>query len=750
MKIRGISLKNFMSFGEISHVKFGDKFNVIVGPNDSGKTSIFRAIGFLSDVFGNKTRGRDFESFVEPYYHNGSNTSPIEISVAVEFDNDEKRALTNFLICSSLLIASQHDEVVRKAEKELIIRHGEQAFGELFNDTTIIIRVQRRQMYPVTAYLCIKGQKGKELYIHNLGVISTSPHKPASYSQRSLVDIMLIRAGLDISTIKHNPTGVFEAVEKHEPASIFDTMLYILSGLDDGKSIRVVDIQGINFSDIENKLEHFFKIDSLDEGHSLVRFMRERGFADEGVNLFEIIRTIYDYSLIRTSNSRCVPGQTILGRKMEKSTDTHEFTTDHLPKELFRLKNSINPEERDAYKRIHEEFLRTTNAGFEVVLQEKMTETEVQEFTLFNPSLHLNPLSTVTDNISGIGIRPKRTQNLHHEMVICFIKNGLVVPIHMAAAGMLETLYLLTVVIAPRKKTILLDEPALNLHPIMQRKILDTLLTYSIKKNCNQVVLVTHSPSMLEVSGLDTIHRLSMGKDATQITNMQAAINKLESSDKKQLMQWLRNVEIRSLLFSRGIILVEGPSDKVVVEAADKHISEKGKGANIQDREIVVISVGGKKSMRIFLALAKEIGMNCLVVVDSDALMNCEGNILVNSKKVRTSAIIQALHEAQILSAEDAALVEELEKEVISSNVDLGAYEYRADEHVISTLRSIAERYDVLVLPKNLEAALQIKKGRSRKPVMSADIIFERIENNSVPLEIEKLIDNIRVRTGNW
>lgn len=740
-----------MSFGDSSHIEFGDKLNVIVGPNDSGKTSVFRAIGFVSEILGSTGRGRDFESFSAPYYHDGNNSIPIEVSVSVEFDDSEKTALTNFLVCSSLLIASQHAEDVRGAEMKLIMMHGRQAFGSLFDDTEITIKVQHRQMYPVMSYLRIKGPNGKELYVHSLGTISSSKSQPRSYNQKSLVDIILNDAKIDLTEIKQkSQEAVSEAVAKYSPAGVFNTMFDIISNLDDNKYVRVVDIQGVNFSDIENRIEHFFKIESLDEGHSLISFMREKGFTGEGVNLFQLIQTIYDDSIIRTSNSRCIPRQAILGRNTEKTVDSYEVTTDDLPEVLFKLKNSINPEERDAYKRISEEFFRITNSNFEVLLQEKVTETETQEFTLFNPTSFASTIPTYSD-VSGIGVKSKRTPNVHHEIVICFVKNRLVIPVHMAAAGMLETLYLLTIIIAPMKKTVLLDEPALNLHPSMQRKVLDAILSYSIKKNNNRVVLVTHSPSMLEVDGLDTIYRLSMEKNGTsQIKNVQEVTNTLSDPDRKQLTQWMRNVEIRSLLFSRGIMLVEGPSDKVVVESVDKYLSAKGKGANIQDREIAVISVGGKKSMRIFLSLAKELGMNQIVVVDSDALMKCDGNILVNGKKVRTSPIIQALHESKILSADDAGVIEKLEKDGITFNETSGTYEYKSDDHISQNLRSIAEKYNVLVFSKNLEGALQIKEERRRKPVISADAVFQSIENDSIPEELETLITSTKAKTANW
>lgn len=740
-----------MSFGEESHIVFGDKLNVIVGPNDSGKTSVFRAISFLSDMFGNRSRGTDFEVFSAPYYHKGSR-DPIELSVEVEFDDVERKALSDFLVSSCLLIISQHEEGVREVEKELILHKGHRVFGDLFKETTIMIKVQHRQLYPVIAYLRIKGPDKRELFVHSLGIISSNPSKPTRYSPTSLVDMVLADAGLSTAAIKEKPAEeIAKAVVGYEPTNLFDIISTALSTPEGSDTIRAVDIQGFNFADIESRIEHFLKIDSLDQGHDLVRFMRNAGHVGAGANLFEVIQAIYDDAIVRTSNSRCVPRQVILGRKTEKGVDSHEVTTDDLPEILFNLKNSIKPEERDAYRRISNEFSRiNNNAEFEVVLQERVTETETQEFTTFNPSAGLNAISSFGD-INGIGIRSKRTPDVHHEMVIIFTKNGIVIPVHMAAAGMFETLYVLTVVIAPIKKIILLDEPALNLHPNMQRKIIDTLLNYSIKKNNNQVVLVTHSPSMLDIDSLDTIHRLSADRNgSTDVKDVREVVRSLDDSDEKQLTQWLRSVDMRSLLFSRGVVLVEGPSDKVVIDSLDGYLSEKGKGASMQDREIAVISVGGKKSMRILLTLAKELGMNYLVLVDSDALINCEGRITLDGRKVRTSPILQALYESEILTKEHAELIGKLEKDGIVMNPSSEIYEYKDDGQVRQTLKSIVEKYNLLVFEKNLEEALQIKESRRRKPALSADAIFEKIENGQIPEELGKIISELKNKTMRW
>jgi putative ATP-dependent endonuclease of OLD family len=49
MKIKSIEMKNFLSFSD-TKINFKDDLNLIVGPNESGKTNIFRAVTFLWDL----------------------------------------------------------------------------------------------------------------------------------------------------------------------------------------------------------------------------------------------------------------------------------------------------------------------------------------------------------------------------------------------------------------------------------------------------------------------------------------------------------------------------------------------------------------------------------------------------------------------------------------------------------------------------------------------------------------------------
>lgn len=60
-------------------------------------------------------------------------------------------------------------------------------------------------------------------------------------------------------------------------------------------------------------------------------------------------------------------------------------------------------------------------------------------------------------------------------------------------SGVLETIYLLTLAHGIENSVILLDEPAVNLHPSLMKSITNSLQNPSLK---NQFIIITHSPEL--------------------------------------------------------------------------------------------------------------------------------------------------------------------------------------------------------------------------------------------------------------
>ncbi len=76
MELVSLTLKNFLSIGEQPKTIRFDKLTTIVGPNESGKTNIFRALSFVNDCLNTNTTNPD------PYYHNGDLTKDLEVKLS--------------------------------------------------------------------------------------------------------------------------------------------------------------------------------------------------------------------------------------------------------------------------------------------------------------------------------------------------------------------------------------------------------------------------------------------------------------------------------------------------------------------------------------------------------------------------------------------------------------------------------------------------------------------------------------------
>ena len=160
--------------------------------------------------------------------------------------------------------------------------------------------------------------------------------------------------------------------------------------------------------------------------------------------------------------------------------------------------------------------------------------------------------------------------------------------IEFAAAGIIELLIIFTTVIGQKDKVLLLDEPALNLHSILQKRIL-TIINHAVIKNHNQVILITHSPFLLNPNTFNHAWKFTSTKNGTQILNLKDIVNSMTLDEKGRTITRLHNSEIRSILFQHGVILVEGPSDRMVIEKIDRFMTDNEmKGPNIEDNEWMV------------------------------------------------------------------------------------------------------------------------------------------------------------------
>ena len=123
MKLRYFRAKNILSFGDEEVKLEFSPFNVIAGPNDAGKTNLFRALGLIEQAF-------DYGQIrSEEILFKGENERTLHLEIGMELDDVELEFLAKLIICSEIMrMASEgKDRIVSdKHWRNILLNYGYQ------------------------------------------------------------------------------------------------------------------------------------------------------------------------------------------------------------------------------------------------------------------------------------------------------------------------------------------------------------------------------------------------------------------------------------------------------------------------------------------------------------------------------------------------------------------------------------------------------------------------------------------------
>lgn len=177
-------------------------------------------------------------------------------------------------------------------------------------------------------------------------------------------------------------------------------------------------------------------------------------------------------------------------------------------------------------------------------------------------------------------------------------------------------------------KVILIEEPENNLSYGNMRKLVNNI---ELKSEGKQLIITTHNPYILNKLGIDSTILLKNGK--------QFMFDML-SQDTRDYFKKLPGYDTLRLILGNKVILVEGPSDELIIHKAYKQVYNK---LPIDDG-IDVICIKGLSFKR-FLEIVKFLEMPVKVVTDNDH--DIKNNIFLKYEEFLGVSNIKILFDAK-------------------------------------------------------------------------------------------------------
>jgi predicted ATP-dependent endonuclease of OLD family len=144
---------------------------------------------------------------------------------------------------------------------------------------------------------------------------------------------------------------------------------------------------------------------------------------------------------------------------------------------------------------------------------------------------------------------------------------------------------------------LLIEEPEAHLHPQIQSKLIKYLQKLSEEKKNLQIILTTHSAVLASSVSIETIIHVTGTK--TGISVKKISDFQLEDNIKNYLNRWM-DITKSTLLFSKGVILVEGICEAMLLPAfAPLVLSEYNKThqkklpATLEEAGVTVVNING-------------------------------------------------------------------------------------------------------------------------------------------------------------
>ncbi len=294
---------------------------------------------------------------------------------------------------------------------------------------------------------------------------------------------------------------------------------------------------------------------------------------------------------------------------------------------------------------------------------------------------------------------------------VTFLRGDVVYPSAKEASGLLHLVAILAALYNDELAAVLIDEPGISLHPQYQSFVRSEMERVAGDPTAGKklVVCATHAPAMTRLRQPTDLCNVVFFRDVDTLPVQVAPADETLRNQKLGTFIQSLGASHREALFAARPLLVEGPSDEVVVDALDSALD-----VNLHASGGHLVQAVGKGTMPTIIKLLHLIGKEPAVLADLDGFT--DGLDLVNAFNDVESGRAAAGVASDIRDSAKTAL-EALEAAVVSNWTDIESlatsHSYWKDSTDPGTVAKMKRRaVAAVVLADNPERINQLENGR--------------------------------------
>jgi len=609
--LKSIKLYEVFSYHHPTTIIFGEK-NLIVGSNDSGKSSIFKSVKFLLEYITN------YDWRMKKPWDNLAESPMVQLEFFLSREEGQflmdllslkyHESDRNMYTFGSFI---QADLLLEKLKKVIFTAVWKNNPYENYHDNLIL-------------YLEIPnlGIKLCQVGIYGETFVTTEPREQFDYSEKPISFVDFINSNIDFSSF--STESMKQKIPPQEAQAIKIPQIP-----DPGRIVDQIQRVRTVFAPTKVKINKIFGATKKTpvRGQSFSFFYAFSSLLKNCISLISDQRNFYESVPLTKGDLR------------DDATNLQSY--------LFWLHNGENEDNR-RYELIKKSFQN-------IFFGKLSFDVEIIGKDIAQKNASAAPPEEIVPD--------KATISFYETIKDMPAKHGF----QEVGAGVRESLFLLAKCIGQQNNIILLDEPALNLHPLQVRMLFREIfsMNQSLDDKKNQVIIVTHSPilaSLEMLSDVNEIIRVTKKLGKSMVTQPSNA-DKKWISDNLPTFHLLRS----DMLFAKSVILVEGPSDRIFLDTIIKTQDSLG----LSYDNILVLEVGGNKSFPNFEQFLKMFGIPYLILADND---------------------VQNRFPPSAINIIDSTPIDETKKIYVLREKDLEAFLQRIDTNLFNQISNKYER----------------------------------------------------------